>query len=63
MRNYRQVLLSDKAAEGRYNALMREKGILKPPGKVYTHLALTEEDLAQTVNAIEETAAQMGAEA
>ena len=63
VRNYRQVLLSDKAAEGRYNALMREKGILKPPGKVYTHLALTDEDLAQTVNAIEETAAQMGAEA
>jgi len=43
--NYRDVLTSDKAAEARYNAAMREAGILKPPGKVYTHLALTEADL------------------
>ena len=63
VRNYRDVLMSDKDAEARYNALMRERGILKGPGKVYTHLALTQEDLDQTVAAIEETATQMASEA
>ena len=60
--NYRHVLASDKAAEARYNALMRERGILKPPGKVYTHLALTEADLDQVGGAISEAAEIMGAE-
>ena len=63
VRNYRDVLNSDKKAEGRYNALMRKHGVLKPPGKVYTHLALTEEDLAVVNHAFAETAAQMGREA
>lgn len=60
--NYRGVLTSDKAAEARYNQLMREHGVLKPPGKIYTHLALTEADLDQVCAAIEETAATMGRE-
>lgn len=61
--NYRDVLKSDKAAEARYNTLMRERGILKPPGKVYTHLALTATDLEEITAAIHETAAVMGTEA
>ena len=61
--NYRGVLTSDKTAEARYNALMRQHGVLKPPGKVYTHLALSEQDLAQANHAFEETAHIMGAEA
>ena len=63
VRNYRDVLGSDKAAEARYNALMRERGILKPPGKIYTHLALTAADLDQVCSAISETAEIMGREA
>ena len=63
VRNYRDVLGSDKAAEARYNALMRERGILKPPGKIYTHLALTAADLDQVCSAISETAEVMGREA
>ncbi len=63
VRNYRDVLKSDKAAEGRYNELMRERGILKPPGKIYTHLALGSEELAQVNNALAETAEIMGREA
>ncbi|MFK7945506.1 MAG: aspartate aminotransferase family protein [Paracoccaceae bacterium] len=61
--NYRHVLASDKSKEARYNALLRERGILKPPGKVYTHLALTETDLAQVNGAIAEAAEIMGKEA
>ena len=62
VRNYRDVLTSDKTAEACYNALMRQHGVLKPPGKVYTHLGLTDEDLALVNNAFAETAAQMGRE-
>jgi glutamate-1-semialdehyde 2,1-aminomutase len=62
VRNYRDVLTSDKAAEARYNAHMRARGILKPPGKVYTHLALTDTDLAETETAIRETAEAMATE-
>ena len=61
--NYRGVLTSNKTADARYNALMRQHGVLKPPGKIYTHLALTEADLAQVNHALEETARIMGAEA
>ncbi|MEM7056376.1 MAG: aminotransferase class III-fold pyridoxal phosphate-dependent enzyme [Pseudomonadota bacterium] len=57
--NYRHVLNSDKEAEARYNAGMRARGILKPPGKIYTHLALTDADLDQVCSAFEETAAEM----
>lgn len=57
--NYRHVLTSDKEAEGRYNAGMRARGILKPPGKIYTHLALGEAELDQVCSAFEETATEM----
>lgn len=63
VRNYRDVLTSDKVADARYNQLMRERGVLKPPGKIYTHLALGSEDLAQVNNALQETAETMGREA
>jgi len=61
--NYRHVLNADKTAEARYNVLLRARGILKLPNKFYTHLGLTEADLAYVVNAIEETAEVMGREA
>ena len=61
--NYRHTLNSDKAAEARYNQLMRERGILKPPGKIYTHLALTAEDLDRIADAFRDTAEIMAAEA
>ena len=62
VKNYRDVLGSNKAAEARYNALMRERGVLKPPGKVYTHLALTDADIAQVCAAFEHVAEVMGRE-
>ena len=63
VRNYRNVLTADKQAELRFNGLLRERGVLKPLGKVYVHLALTGEDLAQVNNAIAEAAEIMGREA
>ena len=35
---------------------MRGSGILKPPSKMYVHLALTEEDLEQTAEAFRKAA-------
>ena len=57
--NYRDVKGSDQVRTARFNARLREKGILKPPGKVYPCLALTEADLEQTVDAISYTAANI----
>lgn len=61
--NYRGVLRSDKTAEARFNALLRERGVLKPPGKIYVHHALTAADLDLVCGAIEDAAEIMAAEA
>ncbi len=45
VRNYREWFAGDRAKEGRIGAICREHGVLKPAGKVYTHLALTDDDL------------------
>ena len=39
-----------------FNRIVREHGILKADAKLYTHLALTEEDLQITENAFEKAA-------
>ena len=51
--NYRDVKTADDNMGNIFNASMRASGILKPAGKMYPHLALTEEDLAQTFEAFE----------
>ena len=61
VRNYRDWLKGDAAVNARFNAVLREKGILKAPGKLYPCLAITEDDIAQTIEAIE--AAAMALEA
>ncbi|MEM6487963.1 MAG: aminotransferase class III-fold pyridoxal phosphate-dependent enzyme [Pseudomonadota bacterium] len=45
--DYRDVLRADADATARFNAAVRAAGVLKPPGKVYASLALTETDLAE----------------
>ena len=50
--NYRDVLKSDQARNGRFNDLLRARGIFKSPGKTYPSLALTRADIEQTVDAI-----------
>ncbi len=57
--DYRHVLKSDQERNLRFNALLRERGIFKSPGKVYPCLALTEADLEQTVDAIDHAARQL----
>ena len=49
--NYRDVKMADDKKTATYNASLRQSGILKPPGKIYPHLALTEDDLTQTEEA------------
>ena len=53
VRDYRDVFAADAGLNARFNAGLRAKGIFKAPGKLYPSLALTQEDIAQTIEAIE----------
>ncbi|MCB1417012.1 MAG: aminotransferase class III-fold pyridoxal phosphate-dependent enzyme [Nitratireductor sp.] len=61
VKDYRGVLAGDAAMLGKFNAVLREKGIFKSPGKLYPSLAITEEDLAMTEAAIEAATAAIAA--
>jgi glutamate-1-semialdehyde 2,1-aminomutase len=50
--DYRGVMRGDAERAGRFNSLLREQGILKSDSKMYISHALTEQDLAQTIDAI-----------
>ena len=50
--NYRDTLRADGGRAARFAALLRERGVLKPPGKVYPCLALDEADLALVEEAV-----------
>lgn len=56
VRDYRDTQAGDAERTRRYNAVLREEGIFKSPGKTYPSLALTEEDLQQTEAAIRKAA-------
>ncbi|MCE2516688.1 MAG: aminotransferase class III-fold pyridoxal phosphate-dependent enzyme [Alphaproteobacteria bacterium] len=56
VRNYRDVKSANTAQAAVFNRTMRDCGILKPAGKMYPHLALTEADLQQTEHALERAA-------
>ena len=53
IRNYRDVFEADTATNLKFNAILRENGIFKSPGKTYPSLALTADDLDLTEKAIE----------
>ena len=55
--DYRGWLKGDAEKNGRFNDLLRARGIFKSPGKLYPSLALTDDDLSQTYEAIAEAAA------
>ena len=57
--NYRQFLTSDSKRAERLNISLRKNGILKPPGKIYSSLALTESDIAFTAEAINTSAQEL----
>ena len=55
--NYRDTQAADAAMNARYNAVLRENGIFKSPGKLYPSLAVTDEDLDVTQNAVSKAVA------
>ena len=62
VRTYRDVQGADAARGALFNAVLRRHGILKPPGKVYPSLALTEADF-ELMNGAVSAAARALAEA
>ena len=59
VRNYRDVFGADAERNARFNAALRKKGIFKSPGKLYPSLAITEDDIALTIDAIEYAAREI----
>ncbi|MGI9503811.1 MAG: aspartate aminotransferase family protein [Geminicoccaceae bacterium] len=57
--DYRAVLKSDAALARRFNQFLRERGILKPESKFYISLGLTDDDLAETAEAIAYAASRL----
>ena len=62
IRTYRDVVNADARKNARFNAVLRENGVFKSPGKTYPHLALTEEDFDLTDAAIAKAAWAVAAE-
>lgn len=52
VRNYRDVQAADAGKNAKFNAVLRENGVFKSPGKVYPSLALTDADFVLTEAAI-----------
>ncbi|KIC41873.1 glutamate-1-semialdehyde 2,1-aminomutase [Ruegeria sp. ANG-R] len=51
-RDYRNANHDDPGRNARYNAVLRQKGIFKSPGKLYPSLAITQSDLELTEDAV-----------
>ena len=61
VRDYRDTLGSDQAASRRWNALLRDRGVFKSPGKIYVSTAHTGDDVAQVCEAFADAARAMRA--
>ena len=59
VRNYRDVKHSNMGQTTLFNKVLRENQILKSPGKLYAHLALSETELEITDTAIQKAAAAL----
>ncbi len=55
LKDYRDTLKADKAIAGRFNKLLRERGIMKGESKYYVSLAHTQADIDQTIQAWSES--------
>ena len=55
VKKYRDVLRSDNNLNIKYNKALRKRGLFKATGKCYPSLALTDEDIEITKNAVKET--------
>ena len=59
VRNYRDALSADDARTASWNEALRTHGLFKPPGKIYSCLALNDDDLEVTKRAFEAAASQL----
>jgi len=50
--DYRSWLTADASKNAKFNSALRSKGVFKSPGKLYPSLAITEEDLQLTEEAL-----------
>jgi glutamate-1-semialdehyde 2,1-aminomutase len=57
IKDYRDSLKGDKAMLGRFNKLLRERGIMKGESKYYVSLAHTQADIDHTIKAWDESLA------
>ena len=53
IKDYRDMVRGDKAIAGRFNKLLRERGIMKGESKYYISLAHTQADIDHTIAAWE----------
>ena len=63
VRDYRTLTRVDNVAQAKFNASLAARGILKGGNKYYVSLAHTDEDVAFTLNAVEESLADLYADA
>ncbi len=59
VRNYRDALSANDARTASWNEALRTHGLFKPPGKIYSCLALNDDDLEVTKRALEAAASQL----
>ena len=59
IRNYRDALPANDARTASWNEALRTHGLFKPPGKIYSCLALNDDDLEMTKRAFEAAASQL----
>ncbi|MBS0517828.1 MAG: aminotransferase class III-fold pyridoxal phosphate-dependent enzyme [Proteobacteria bacterium] len=59
VKDYRDTLKGDKVLAGRFNQLLRAKGILKGESKYYVSLAHTQADIDHTIGAWAESIAEL----
>jgi glutamate-1-semialdehyde 2,1-aminomutase len=56
VRNYRDSVSGDMALSKRFNATVRERGVLKSDNKIYVSLVHDEADIAQVTAAFRDAA-------
>jgi len=59
VKDYRDTLKGDKAIAGRFNKLLRERGIMKGESKYYVSLAHTRADIDHTIGAWTDAIAEL----
>lgn len=59
-RDYRSANHDDPARNAAYNRALRDNGIFKSPGKLYPSLAITQSDLEQTRDAVQQAVKALG---